>query len=151
MSEIPPPRGPLLSPGYWLYRASLAWMAELDAGLRPLGITHTQFNMLASAGWLARTTGTNPTQQEVAAFVGADRMMTSKVIRVLVDRGLVIREQDPDDARLLRVVLTTAGREVTSQAVRVAARVDALFFGTGPDREELRDTLAEVTERRTLP
>jgi len=40
--------GPLLAPGFWLQQAALSWRAELDTRLRPLGLTPTQFNVLAS-------------------------------------------------------------------------------------------------------
>jgi hypothetical protein len=32
-----PGAGPLLSPGFWLLQAALAWRAALDVRLRPLG------------------------------------------------------------------------------------------------------------------
>ena len=73
-------------------------------------------------------------------------MMASKVLRTLEERGLVTREPDPDDARLLRLQLTGEGRRVTSQAVRLAVAVDEELFGDGG--EHLREQLQTVVAHR---
>lgn len=137
--------GPMLSPGFWLHHAALAWRAELDTRLRPLGLTHTQFMLLAAAGWLEHLGGP-PTQQEVAEQAGADRMMTSKVVRTLQERGLVLRRSHESDARALRLSLTPAGRELAGRATAIAREVDALFFGS--DAASIRALLRAVADRR---
>ena len=139
-----PDTGPLLSAGFWLHQAALAWRAELDTRLRPLGLTPTQFLLLASTGWLEHL-GERPTQQAVAEQAGADRMMTSKVVRALEDRGLLRRETDESDARVLRLALTPAGRDLTRRATAIARDVDTRFFGADPT--ELRATLRELAQR----
>jgi len=137
--------GPMLSPGFWLHHAALAWRAELDARLRAVGLTHTQFMLLATAGWLSHVDGP-PTQQQVAEQAGADRMMTSKVVRTLEERGLLTRKGDRTDARIFRLHLTKSGRELTDRATAIARAVDAEFF-TG-DATALRDRLRRLAERR---
>ena len=136
--------GPLLSTGFWLHQAALAWRAELDARLRPLGLTPTQFLLLASTGWLEHL-GEQPTQQDVAHQAGADRMMTSKVVRALEERGLLRRDVDSSDARVLRLALTPTGRELTRAATGIARDVDSGFFG--PEPAALRASLRRLTER----
>lgn len=137
--------GPLVSPGFWLHHAALTWRAELDARLRPLGLTPTQFLLLASAGWLEHESGP-PSQQEVAEHAGADRMMTSKVVRTLEERGLLARVAHESDARSVRITLTASGRDLARQAITIAQDLDAEFFGA--DHAKLRSTLREVAERR---
>jgi len=143
---MPEPRGPLMSPGFWLHHAALEWRARLDRALRPVGLTPTQFNLLGSIGWLDRTLPSPPTQQQVADHAGADRMMTSKVLRTLEERGLVTRAADPGDARSLRLRLTDEGRRITSRAVRLAVAVDHELFGEHGER--LREQLQEVAAHR---
>ena len=144
------PRGPLMSPGFWLYHAALAWRQAFDRQLRPLGLTPTQFMLLASAGWLAATSARPPTQQEVADHAGADRMMTSKVLQGLVDHGLVIRQADPADGRVKRLRLTPAGQELVRRGIRIAVDLDEDMFG--PDGDSLRETLERIAAKaRTAP
>src|SRR5690348_1296718 len=135
-----------MSPGFWLHHAALEWRQRLDRALRPLGLTPTQFSLLGSVGWLDRTRLAPPTQQQVADHAGADRMMASKVLRTLEERGLVIREPDPGDARSLRLRLTADGSRVTSQAVQLALAVDQELFGEGG--EQLREQLQAVAAHR---
>ena len=139
------PRGPRMSPGFWLHHAALEWRATLERNLRPLGLTPTQFNLLASAGWLSRE-GKLPTQLQVADMSGSDRMMASKVIRALEERGLLIRRADPADARALRIELTSAGRELVSQGVQTAVDTDAELFGD--DGDLLREHLKPIAAHR---
>jgi DNA-binding MarR family transcriptional regulator len=140
------PRGPLMSPGFWLHHAALEWRQRVDRALRPLGLTPTQFNLLGSIGWLDRTRSSPPSQQQVADHAGADRMMTSKVLRSLEERGLVTRAADPGDGRSLRLHLTDEGRRVTRQAVRLVVAVDEELFGDGGD--PLREQLQAVAAHR---
>jgi DNA-binding MarR family transcriptional regulator len=140
--------GPMLSPGFWLHQAALAWRAELDARLRALSLTPTQFMLLASAGWLEHVAGP-PTQQQVADQAGADRMMTSRVVRTLEEAGLLVRQAHETDGRGLRVALTPAGRDLVQQATAIAREVDALFFGA--DAPAMRTALRRVAECRGTP
>ncbi|MGV9857820.1 MarR family winged helix-turn-helix transcriptional regulator [Gordonia sp. NPDC003425] len=142
------PRGPRASAGFWLHHAALAWRAAVDAALRDAGLTMTQFTILASANFLAAQSE-SPTQQDVADMAGADRMMTSKVLRTLEGRHLVRREPAPGDARSNRIVVTPAGSELVHRSVRTVAEVDARFFGS--DRDDMRGRLRELTERARVP
>lgn len=136
--------GPLASPGFWLHHAALRWRAELDRRLREVGLTPTQFLLLASTGWVEHTQGA-PTQQQVAQTAGADRMMTSKVVKNLEDAGLLRRMPDPSDARAYRLQLTPAGRRTARKAITIAADLDKELFGDTP--APLRDALQQIAER----
>lgn len=139
------PRGPLMSAGFWLHHAALEWRTTLERNLHPLGLTPTQFNLLASTGWLARQ-GDSPTQQQSADMAGADRMMASRVIRVLEERELLRRTPDPADARAVRLELTAAGRDLVSRGVQIAVDTDAQLFG--PHADLLREHLRPIATHR---
>jgi DNA-binding MarR family transcriptional regulator len=138
----------MLSPGFWLHHAALAWRAELDARLRPLNLTPTQFMLLAAAGWLEYVAGP-PTQQQIADQAGADRMMTSRVVRTLEEAGLLVRQAHETDGRGRRVALTPAGRDLVQRATTIAREVDALFFGT--DATAIRTALRSVAGSHRTP
>jgi len=142
--------GPLASPGFWLHRAALAWLADLDARLRPLGLTHTQFTLLASTSWL--TWEQEPvTQQEIASFAGCDRMMASRVLRSLEDRRLLERRSDAGNGRIVLVEVTVAGHDLVLAAVKAAAGTDAAFFPEAGTRARLREELRALVEDHHPP
>jgi DNA-binding MarR family transcriptional regulator len=141
------PAGPLASPGFWLHRAALAWLNDLDARLRPLRLTHTQFTLLAATSWL--TWEQEPvTQQEIASFASCDRMMASRVLRNLEDRGLLERRADPRNGRIVLVGVTSTGRELVLSAVKAAAQTDAAFFPDADSRARLETQLRSLVEGR---
>lgn len=95
--------------------------------LRPLELTHAQMVLLGSLWWMEDRTGP-PSQRELADHAGTDRMMTSQVVRALQRRGLIMRIEDPDDARVWRLRLTGDGRELAERAVKVMDALDDEFF-----------------------
>lgn len=140
------PRGPLRSSGFWLHHAALTWRQQVDQRLRPLGLTYTQFNLLASTSWLQATEGA-PTQQRTADMSGSDRMMASKVIDTLERRDLVARQADATDARVKRLVTTAGGRALVEQAVRIVADIDQDLFGeAGASRDAVTSALQRIAE-----
>jgi DNA-binding MarR family transcriptional regulator len=129
------------SPGLLLWRATLGWQRRMTATLKPLGLTHVQFVLLASTWWLNRVAGESPSQRRIADHANTDRMMTSQVVRALADKGLVVRRPDPDDSRAVRVEVTPAGADLAAEAVRRVEEVDASFFSAAGDRAALVEVL----------
>jgi DNA-binding MarR family transcriptional regulator len=127
--------GPGESPGFLLWRVTLRWQRAMVAALRPLGLTHVQFVLLASAWWLTQVAGEKPTQRRLAEHAATDPMMTSQVLRILEGRGLVTREVDPDDSRALRLGVTEPGARLALEAIRVVEATDAEFFAAAGERK----------------
>jgi DNA-binding MarR family transcriptional regulator len=122
------PEGPAASPGFLLWHLTLAWQRAVSAVLEPLGLTHVQFVLLASAWWLG-SHGQVPNQLGLARHAGTDVKMTSQVVRRLEAKGLLEREVDPDDTRARRLRLTAEGRRLAKRAVTAVEAADARFFG----------------------
>jgi DNA-binding MarR family transcriptional regulator len=115
------------SPGFSLWQVSSLWQRRINAGLRPFGLTHAQFVLLASLTWLADSD--KPlTQAELASHAKMDVMMTSNVLRTLEEKGLVRRDPHPTDTRAKSLAVTEQGRELAAQAVRVVENIDHDFF-----------------------
>jgi len=70
------------SPGFLLWHVTLRWQRDMAAALAPLGLTHVQFVLLASAWWL-NSRDQHPNQLTVARHAGTDVKMTSQVLRTL--------------------------------------------------------------------
>jgi DNA-binding MarR family transcriptional regulator len=90
------------SPGFLLWRTTLRWQRVMTGALRPLGLTHVQFVVLASTWWLTHVALEAPTQRRLADQAGTDPMMTSQVLRALEAKNLLTRSADPTDARARR-------------------------------------------------
>lgn len=150
----PGPSGPQDSPGFLLWRATLRWQRGIAAALRPVGLTHVQFVLLASVWWLSDQHGSAdrlPSQREAAAHAETDVMMTSQVLRALERRGLLTRTADPADARVKRLAMTEDGRRLAEQAITLVEAADATFFGHLQEPSQLLDVLQQLDRRHPSP
>ncbi len=130
--------GPGESPGFLLWQVTNRWQRSIVAALKPLGLTHVQFVLLASVWWLSRDGGGPPTQREVADHAGTDPTMTSQVVRGLEQRGLLRRSRDPQDGRVRRVAGTAPGTRLAEQAIDVVEAADRAFFADAEPNELMR-------------
>lgn len=120
-------RTPDESPGFLLWRTTLRWQREMAKALKPHGLTHVQFVLLASVWWLADHEGA-PTQRQVAEHAGTDAMMTSQVLRALETRRLIRRAPDQHDARAKRLSPTREGTRLAEHAIHAVEAADREFF-----------------------
>jgi DNA-binding MarR family transcriptional regulator len=141
------PLDPIESPGFLLWHATLRWQRPITAALKPFGLTHVQFVLLACTWWLTEQ-GRRPNQAAVAAQTGTDVKMTSQVVRSLERKGLLEREVDPADSRARRLRPTRRGAALAPRAVAVVERVDSEFFAGIPQPQALRllTRLARIPE-----
>ena len=116
------------STGYLLWQVTMGWHLRLNQQLRPVGLTLTQFTLLAGLYWLSQQ-GEAVTQQRLADYAHTDRMMTSKVLQTLERKGLVERPSHQQDGRAKQLRLTDAGEGLLRQAHAVMEPADAQFFG----------------------
>jgi len=137
-------RQPADSPGLLLWRATLRWQRLIVAALKPLGLTHVQFVLLASTWWLTSVAGETPSQRRLAEHAGTDPMMTSQVLRALEAKGLITRGAHPDDSRARRIGVTRSGAGLAKRAVAVVEAADAEFFATVRDQAALLDVLRRL-------
>ncbi|MEU7895912.1 MarR family transcriptional regulator [Nonomuraea sp. NPDC049152] len=129
-------QGPWGNPGFLLWRVTLKWQREVAAVLRPLGLTHPQFVVLASTSWLGRH-GSPPSQRELADHTGMDAMTASQVARTLETKKLITRAGDPHDTRVKRLHVTPDGLALARQAIELIEAVDDAYFAAAPDHAGL--------------
>jgi DNA-binding MarR family transcriptional regulator len=131
------------SPGLLLWRVTNRWQAAQRATLKPFGLTHVQFVLLAALTWLG--TDGPVTQRALAEHAGTDPMMTSQVVRVLADRQLVLRTPHVTDRRAWSVSATDAGIALANRAVVAVEACDRAFFGPlGPSMPAFTWALASL-------
>jgi DNA-binding MarR family transcriptional regulator len=131
------------SPGLALWRVTNAWQAAQRAALRPFGLTHVQFVLLASLAWLHQEAPVR--QRDLALHAQTDPMMTSQVVRALEAKGLIERRPHPADRRARALVVTAAGVALVNRAIVAVEVVDRRFFGPlGAERGALARMLNRV-------
>lgn len=106
--------------------------------LEPLGITYTEFLVMLSA-----SEAENRTQSDVGHQMGLGKASISLKVKALLDKGLVIQQQNPENRRENFLLLTEKGEEILSSAVeRLSTAAEPAFeamskhraaFGTGLD------------------
>jgi DNA-binding MarR family transcriptional regulator len=118
----------------------------MAAALRPLGLTHVQFVLLAST-WQLASRGGRPSQRQLADHAGTNVMMTSQVVRSLEARGLLEREPDPRDTRALRLAVTAEGEAIARRALTAVEEADRRYFSGVQQPEWLLATLRTMAGR----
>ncbi len=118
------------SPGFLLWQISTRWRRAIEATLKPLGLTHPQFVVLATTGWLTRT-GEKASQAEIGRQAAIDPNTTSQILRGLQAKRLIKRPHTTDE-RSKHPTLTALGAKRLAKALPAVERADAAFFASAP-------------------
>ena len=122
-------KSPENSPGYLLGQLTMLWQRKQKKVLDPLDLTSTQFVLLAALGWLSKTNNA-VTQVDIAHQSNSDRMMVSKVLRTLEEKGFITRQEHKTDTRAKTIRLTNNGAVVLQKAIIEIENADLDFFAT---------------------
>jgi MarR family transcriptional regulator, organic hydroperoxide resistance regulator len=137
--------------GYALAAAAHEWRADLAEALADLGVTPSQFFVLASLLHSHARGSEAPTQKRLAELSGMDPNTVSQVLRGLDRRGIVSRERREQDSRSVAVVMSAEGLELARTCAQRARALNREFFADVDD-EALFGTLsglaAEARRRR---
>ncbi|GGE93447.1 MarR family winged helix-turn-helix transcriptional regulator [Hymenobacter cavernae] len=132
------------SPGFLLWQASNLWQREIKKALDQFGLTHAQFVVLASAYQLGQQSAP-VTQVALAEHARIDKMMTSKLLRTLEGKALLVRTEHEHDTRAKAIELTPAGTKMLVQATWALEEFDATFFGVlGAQQPSLGQLLKQL-------
>jgi DNA-binding MarR family transcriptional regulator len=117
---------------------------RVDSALhRQHGLSLTGFEALRR---IAEAPGERATMGEVAEALGLSRPGVTSTVNRLVADGLVIRERDDGDKRLLHARLTPAGRQRVAAAAHTHDDLVAHLLGLlGDDAGVVTDALARVS------
>lgn len=117
---------PEVSPGFLLWRASTLWRRAIEDVLKPLGLTHPQFVILAVVGWMTKE-GDQVSQAVIAREAGLDPNTTSQILRGLQEKKLIERSSSLDQ-RSKSPSLTERGAQLLAKALPTVEGADHLFF-----------------------
>lgn len=114
------------SPGFLLWHVSTAWRGSIEVMLKSIGLTHPQFVILATLGWLTRK-GDRVTQALIGKMAGLDPNTVSQIITGLERKGLIMRQKS-SDARAKNPTLTIKGSDILKRSMPAVETKDAEFF-----------------------
>lgn len=137
--------------GDLIWRLALDWRGMVDREIGGLGLTHAQFLVLDALCRIEAPEAA-PTQKEVAAEAGLSSIYASRIVIGLVGAKLIARSRDDRDGRAVRLRPTPAGRDLTEEAARRIAALDARFTAglgarDGRDATRLRALLDSLGPR----
>jgi DNA-binding MarR family transcriptional regulator len=135
------------SPGFVLWQVTNQWQQAQRAALKPLGLTHVQFVLLATLSW--HDADVPVTQRQLADVAATDPMMTSQVLRTLEQAALIERGPHPVDKRAWALRVTAAGRDLANRSVAVVEACDREFFA--PLGADLAAFATSLTRLRRSP
>ncbi|HEV2600659.1 MAG TPA: MarR family transcriptional regulator [Candidatus Babeliales bacterium] len=114
------------SPGYLLWRVSMQWRTAIEKALKTVSLTHPQFVVLATLGWLTKD-GSKVNQVEIGKMASLDPNTTSQILRGL-ERKKLIKRINSVDERSKNPMLTPSGKDILTQALPLVEQTDAQFF-----------------------
>ena len=133
------------SPGLLFWQVSVLWQRRIKDALRPFGITHTQFVILAVTHELNEKDSC-VTQNEISEFSMVDVMTVSTTLRLLEKNNMIKRENHPTDTRAKRIMNTKQGEAILKKANPAVEAVDGEFFFD--DKKKLEKFIALLIQLR---
>lgn len=119
--------GPEQSPGFLLWQVSTSWKRKIAQALKQTGLTHPQFVLLASLGWLNHKHKT-VSQVELAKHCRTDISTTSQVLRTLEKKKLINRKHLNNNEKTKFLTVTKQGSQLICESIILIEKVDHLFF-----------------------
>jgi DNA-binding MarR family transcriptional regulator len=132
---------PMQSIGYLCRINFRGFARELEHRIARYGVSSGQWRSLRVL-W----DEDNITQRELSDRVGATEATTVPMIRTLVRDGFVVRRQDADDRRKVRIVLTPKARRLQRKLMPFVGEVNDLAVRgiSAADQAVVRRVLAEI-------
>ncbi len=109
--------------------------------LEPMGLTHPQYLVM-----LALWEREPRSLRDLAETVALDPGTLSPLVKRLEAAGLLVRERDGADERMLAVRLTSAGRRLRRQALKVPEQISAKLGMSRRDLEHLNAVLRKAID-----
>lgn len=146
MSKIFQFESPNKSTGFLLWKVNNYWQREIKKSLSQFDLTHTQFVVLANTFYLG-TEKENVTQIEIAKHIGIDKMLTSNVLKALIKKGLIRREEHKVDTRAKVINITNSGKAILKKAVKGVEDFDKIFFSKLENNHSFNKELIKLLEK----
>lgn len=124
--------------GFLIHDVSRLRRTVVDKALRPIGVTRSQWWVLAN---LSRHDGVGMMQTELAKVMDVGKVTLGGLIDRLEASGLVKRQSDFKDRRAKRVVMTPKGTKLLGEIQEIATVVNGRIMH-GIDKDDVTRTEA---------
>lgn len=112
------------------------WHNRIKSKLNEIELTHPQFIVLTSLGYL-QLSKQEVTQVMVSATSEMDVMTVSQVLRILEKKGYIKRDSHSRDTRAKSLTLTKKGIAIMNQALPIVENIDQQIFGALGEQEAI--------------
>ena len=106
--------------GFLIHDVSRLRRTVVDKALRPIGVTRSQWWVLAN---LSRHNGEGMMQTELAKVMDVGKVTLGGLIDRLEATGVVARQADPSDRRAKRVIITPRGLKLLTEIQEIASEL----------------------------
>lgn len=131
--------------GFLIHDVSRLRRIVVDRALKPLGITRSQWWVLA---FLSRRDGMK--QAALASDLDLTRMAIGGLLERLEGGGFIERRADASDGRARRVFLTKAGAKLVNTIREAVERVELEILARIPDKDLQQAAATLLTLKETL-
>lgn len=123
--------------GFLLWQLNAIWQ---DEKMKAVGcvsdLSPLQYMILVNLNWLIFNRG-EVTQILLANHLNMEAMSISQALKILERRGYITRLEHVTDTRAKSVWLSEYGKEVVTEAMQKVAQVEAIFFETLDDHQQV--------------
>lgn len=120
------------------------WHKRIKDQLKSIELTHPQFIVLASLGYLSQQYN-EVNQVDISKKSDMDVMTVSTIVRNLEKSGLVNRKNSIIDTRAKSIALTERGQKKLVEALPVVEKIDHDFFDSlGKDKNKFNKLLLQL-------
>jgi len=127
--------------GFLFWKITYLWQRKMNKALKDVDLTHTHFSLLSGIAWLEKN-GESISQIKIADFTQTNVMVTSKISRILENKGFIERRIEDDDTRAKYVYLTEKGLKTLEKASKITEEVNQEFFeALGNEKEHFTENL----------
>lgn len=127
----------------WVGRIERHFSILMRDVLAPIGVTYPEFRLIGLL--IDETEGVS--QKDLAARLGLDASGISITLKALEKRGLIARERDKEDARIMRVKCTPSADELNQVFQALSTQEAIAVKGMTPmEIDALTNLLGRVSE-----
>jgi DNA-binding MarR family transcriptional regulator len=127
--------------GFSFIKVYNLWNRQIKVGLSSVDITHPQFVVLASIGYLSQQLN-EVNQVDVAKHSDMDVMTVSTIIKNLEKKEIILRKTSAQDTRAKSVLITKKGIDILNKSIKIVEEIDETFFSKlGKDDELFNNML----------